>query len=138
MRSMLVFMALALAGTAPLSAQNPAPMDSLELGRKASEWFYSGNLDSLWAHQRDTTDWESRSKFDEEWKDRLYELTQRAGFEEEVLDEEFVKRNGQTQYWRTARFNLMISEPLMIRWVIIDGSLAGFGLNLASNPPARD
>ncbi len=138
MRSTLFVAALALAGAAPLSAQGAAPMDSLELGRKATEWFYNGTLDSLWAHQADTTGWESRSKFDEEWKNRLYELAQRAGFEEEMLEEEFVKRNGQTQYWRTAKFNLMPNEPIMVRWVIVNGRLAGFGLNLARNPPARD
>ena len=138
MRITLFVAALALAGAAPLSAQGAAPMDSLELGRKATEWFYNGTLDSLWAHQADTTGWESRSKFDEEWKNRLYELAQRAGFEEEMLEEEFVKRNGQTQYWRTAKFNLMPNEPIMVRWVIVNGRLAGFGLNLARNPPARD
>ncbi len=138
MRTTTPLFFLALAVTSPLSAQSAQPVDSLELSRKATEWFYNGTLDSLWAHQHDTTGWESRSKFDGEWKNRLYELTQRAGFEEEVLEEEFVKRNGQTQYWRTAKFNLMPNEPIMIRWVVVDGRLAGFGLNLARNPPARD
>ena len=125
------------AATAPLRAQLAAPMDSLELGRKATDWFYLGQTDSLWQHLADTTDWGSRGEFANRTRGQLQGLVGRAGFEDSLLSEEFAKRHGQTQYWRTARFNA-IDEPVMIRWVIVGGRIGGFGMNLAKDAPARD
>ena len=126
-----------LAAAAPLSAQIAAPMDSLELGRKATDWFYLGQTDSLWEHVSDTTDWNSRSDFATRTKGMLQDLVERAGFEDSLISEEFVKRNGQTQYWRTARFQ-SIDEPVMLRWVVVGGRIGGIGMNLAKDAPARD
>ena len=126
-----------LLAAAPLSAQIAAPMDSLELGRKATDWFYLGQTDSLWNHVSDTTDWNSRSDFATRTKGMLQDLVERAGFEDSLISEEFVKRHGQTQYWRTARFQ-SIDEPVMLRWVIVGGRIGGIGMNLASDAPARD
>jgi hypothetical protein len=128
---------IGLAAAAPLSAQIAPPMDSLELGRKASEWFFHGTTDSIWAHVADTTAWKSRAEFVGSLKSNLEQLVSRAGFETEVLKEEFVKRHGQTQYWRTGRYTTFES-PVMIRWVIVGGRLAGFGMNPADQAPERD
>jgi hypothetical protein len=125
------------AAAAPLRAQIAAPMDSLELGRKATDWFYLSQTDSLWNHVADTTDWSSRSDFAARTKGMLQDLVGRAGFEDSLISEEFVKRHGQTQYWRTARFNL-VEEPVMLRWVIVNGRIGGIGMNLAKDAPARD
>lgn len=126
-----------LAAASPLRAQIAAPMDSLELGRKATDWFYLGQTDSLWSHVADTTDWESQADFATRTKGMLQDLVERAGFEDSLISEEFVKRHGQTQYWRTARFQ-SIDEPVMLRWVIVGGRIGGIGMNLASDAPARD
>ena len=128
---------IGLAAAAPLSAQIAPPMDSLELGRKASDWFFHGQSDSLWAHVADTTDWASKSEFVDGLKSSLAQLINRAGFEETLLKEEFVKRHGQTQYWRTGQYSNM-DDPVMIRWVIVGGRLDGFGMNPANQAPERD
>ena len=122
---------------ARLSAQSAAPMDSLELGRKATDWFYVGQTDSLWNHLDGAGKWGSQSEFAARMKGLLQDLVERAGFEDSLISEEFVKRNGQTQYWRTARFQ-SIDEPVMLRWVIVGGRIGGIGMNLAKDAPARD
>ncbi len=137
MRRTLIALAVTLLTAAPLSAQIAPPMDSLELGRKASDWFFHGQSDSLWAHMADTTEWTSKTEFVDGLKSSLAQLVSRAGFEEKILKEEFVKRHGQTQYWRTGQYTTM-DDPIMIRWVIVGGRLAGFGMNPASQAPERD
>jgi hypothetical protein len=129
--------AIALATAAPLSAQIAPPMDSLELGRKASEWFFHGTTDSIWAHVADTTAWKSKAAFVDGLKANLSQLVGVAGFEQTVLKEEFVKRHGQTQYWRTGQYT-NLDDPIMIRWVIVGGRINGFGMNPASQAPAKD
>jgi len=55
-----------------------------------------------------------------------------------VVEERFVKRNGQTQYWRTSKYSLP-SEPIMLRWVLnAKGEILGMGLNPASQAPPID
>ena len=129
--------ALTLLTAAPLSAQRAAPMDSLELGRKATDWFYHGQTDSLWYHQADTAGLGSRAEYARELQLRLQVLIRRAGFEDSLMTEEFVKRNSRTQYWRTARFT-MNEDPIMIRWAIVDGRIAGMGMNPARLAPQRE
>jgi hypothetical protein len=128
---------IGLAAAAPLSAQIAPPMDSLELGRKASEWFFHGATDSIWAHVADTTAWKSKAAFVDGLKANLSQLVGVAGFEQTVLKEEFVKRHGQTQYWRTGQYT-NLDDPIMIRWVIVGGRINGFGMNPASQAPAKD
>jgi hypothetical protein len=65
-------------------------------------------------------------------------LTMRAGTETAVIEEKFVKRNGATQYWRTAKFTDM-SEPILLRWVITpEGKIGGLGLGPLSQAPPID
>ena len=137
MRRTLITLAVTLVAAAPLSAQIAAPMDSLELGRKASDWFFHGQSDSLWVHVADTAAWKSKAEFVDGLKSNLSQLVNVAGFETQVLKEEFVKRHGQTQYWRTGQYT-NIDDPIMIRWVIVGGRIAGFGMNPADQAPERD
>jgi hypothetical protein len=137
MRRTLITLAATLLAAAPLSAQVAPPMDSLELGRKASDWFFHGQSDSLWAHVAGTAAFASKEKFVSELKANLSQLVSVAGFEQKVIKEEFVKRHGQTQYWRTGQYT-NIDDPIMIRWVIVGGRIAGFGMNPADQAPERD
>ena len=137
MRRSFIALAVTLLGAAPLSAQIAPPMDSLALGRQASEWFLHGQYDSLWAHVADTAAWKSKERFVNELKANLSQLVSVAGFELKVLEEEFVKRHGQTQYWRSSQYS-NLDDPIMIRWVIVGGRINGFGMNPADQAPERD
>ena len=135
MRTLMIVVSLALAGSS-LAAQS-AP-DSLALGRLFTDWLVAGNADSLWAYMDDTTEMEGgKAGFVAQVERSRATLMQRAGFEEEVIEEKFVKRNGLTQYWRTGRYSGN-DEPIMIRWVIVNGRLAGFGMNPARQAPPID
>src|SRR4051812_6745887 len=113
-----ILRALALAAIALLPARTHAqtapPRDSLALAQQYTRWFYTGRADSLFAHFGGGMRDQSSTKDIEQ---QLAQLTVRAGFEEKLIDEKFVKRNGATQYWRTAKFSLM-EEPLLIRWAL--------------------
>jgi hypothetical protein len=135
---------LALAG-APLAAQTPAaatapaagaPIDSLALARKYTAWFYAGEMDSVLAHHNA----EGRAEMTTAMlQERLMEVASRAGEEDSVIEEKFVKRNGQTQYWRTARFTTFTEEPLVFRLVILPtGEIGGMGFNPLSRTPPID
>ena len=130
---LLVLPVLALFQAAPAAPQRP---DSLALARQYTVWFYTGEVDSLIAHhaadsQRDTTLRRGITA-------RMEQVALRAGTETAVIEEKFVKRNGATQYWRTAKFSDM-SEPFLLRWVINpDGTIGGMGLGPRSQAPPID
>lgn len=117
---------------------SPAPQkpDSLALARQYTVWFYTGQVDSLIAHhpagaQRDTT-------LRQALMARMEQVAVRAGTEMSVIEEKFVKRNGATQYWRTAKFSDM-GEPFLLRWVMLpDGKIGGLGLGPLSQAPPID
>ena len=128
--------AAALLLPAALQAQATAtPIDSLALGRQYTQWFYTGMADSLIAHMPA----EDRAQMTtEQILNQLDMLTARAGNELEVIEEKFIKRNGHTQYWRTAKFDNM-SEPLLLRWVILPGGeIGGIGMGPLSQAPPID
>jgi hypothetical protein len=126
---------------ASTTAPTPPPVvhpkigNELELGRKYTQWFYAAQFDSLWAHMSE----DSRKEIGQasamgEWLDQL---TTHAGEETKVIEEKVVMRKGNPQYWRTADFSMM-AEPLMLRWVIVDGEIFGIGMNPASQAPPID
>ena len=132
---LVILMALALQAPPAPPAPSPQRPDSLTLARRYTAWFYTGQFDSLVAHHpaevRDTT---LRQRLSQ----RLEEMTLRAGSETAVIEEKFVMRNGQPQYWRTARFS-EFPEPLLVRWVINDkGEITGMGLGPLSQAPPID
>ena len=127
----VLFMALLL--QSPQAAHRP---DSLALARQYTAWLYTGQVDSLFAHhpvddQRDST---LRRRITAS----VEQLALRAGTETSVIEEKFVKRNGRTQYWRTAKFS-DFAEPLLIRWVMNpDGTIGGIGMGPKSQAPPID
>lgn len=134
-RSLLVLSLLAGAAT-PAAAQDKMPADSLAYARKLTNWFFGGQLDSL--HAR--LDAPSRARMDvAAMQEHLEQITARAGSEVEVVEEKFVKRNGNTQYWRTSKFSAFTAEPLMLRWAFNPkGEIVGIGFNPLSEAPAID
>ena len=129
----LLFVALLL--QAPQAPQAPK-RDTLALARQFTVWLYTGQVDSLFAHhpadaQRDTT---LRTRI----RASVDQLALRAGTETAVIEEKFVKRNGRTQYWRTAKFS-DFAEPLLVRWVLNpDGTIGGIGMGPLSQAPPID
>lgn len=131
-----ILLVIAVAVSAPaLRAQAKPRPDSLALARQATIWFYTAQFDSLIAHH------EAQSRGDStlaaRYAQQLAFLTERAGTEVIVLDEKFVRRGGQPQYWRTATFT-DFAEPLLIRWVVVDGQIAGMGMGPLSQAPPID
>jgi len=127
----ILLMALLQAPTSPA----PQKPDTLALARQYTAWFYTGQVDSLLAHYasggRDSTQRQQLTA-------RMEQVAVRAGTEMAVIEEKFVKRNGATQYWRTAKFSDM-SEPFLLRWVITpDGKIGGLGLGPLSQAPPID
>jgi hypothetical protein len=119
-----------------LALQAPQRPDSLALARQFTVWLYTGQVDSLFAHhpadaQRDTT---LRRRI----RESVDQLALRAGTETSVIEEKFVKRNGRTQYWRTAKFT-DFDQPLLVRWVLNpDGTIGGIGMGPLSQAPPID
>jgi hypothetical protein len=126
---------------AATAAADPAPIvhpkvgNEIELGRKFTQWFYTAQFDSLWAHMGEDTRKElGQASAMGEWLDQM---SSRAGEETKVLEEKVVMRKGSPQYWRTAEFTMM-AEPLMLRWVIVNGEINGVGMNPANQAPPID
>ena len=137
MKRALMMLALIAAGSAPLRAQaTAAPTDSMAYARKLAEWFFTSQVDSLWAHS--SAAMKEQMQKPGAWTEALAELSGRAGTEEQVIEEKFVKRNGNTQYWRTSKYSTM-SEPAMLRFAFSPGfEIIGIGMNPASQAPAID
>lgn len=112
------------------------PVDSMEIGRRYTDWFLQFEADSLWTHM---TPGFREDAGDPSWaKELAARVTGMAGLRLEILDEEYVTRGGARQYWQTGRYSNM-DQPFMIRWVIEpDGSASGLGLNPASQAPPVD
>lgn len=124
-----------LIGTQAAQAQT-TPIDSLALARQYTQWFYTGMADSLIAHYPPSDSANPRNP--EQILQTLDQLTARAGNEVSVIEEKFIKRNGRTQYWRTAKFE-NFEEPILLRWVILPGGyIGGFGLGPLSQAPPID
>lgn len=132
--SLLGLAAVALiAGSA--AGQQAAPVDTMAVGRRATELFYAAKIDSLWLMFSPGVQ-ESLTE-DALW-DRLDVFQQRAGSEVRLLDESIKMRNGRPQYWRTAEYDIA-TEPILLRWVITDdGKLGGMGMGPASMAPRTD
>ena len=132
---LLAALTLALAGLpTQAAAQADTPVDSLALARQWTMWFYAGDADSLVAYYSGDDDpAERRARYAE----ISAMVAERAGFEMEVIEETWKKRNGQTQYWRTAKFTEM-DEPMLSRWVYSNGKHSGIGLGPLSQAPPTD
>jgi hypothetical protein len=139
----VVFIAL----TTPLAAQTPAPAapatpvvrqkmpdDSVALARKYVAWLWSNQIDSIIAvSDNPPADYRQRMV------DQLASIAARAGTEQSVVEEKWIRRNGNRQYWRTARFSDFTDEPLVLRIVMMpNGKIAGLGFGPLSQVPPVD
>lgn len=133
-RTAAVIGTLILANTS-LHAQQKLPADSMELGRKFSVWFYTGQADSLHAYM--TAEGQADMTVDDIERQMLQVAT-RAGNEVSMIEEKFITRNGARQYWRTSKMDVM-PEPFLLRWVITpEGKIGGAGMGPASQAPPID
>jgi hypothetical protein len=122
----------------PATARKPAqlPADSMDLARRYIGWLLESRSDSLFAHLDSLSkkDLGSPAALDK----MALEVAAQVGTHERSLEERWVTRNGRRQFWHTGKFSLM-EEPVMARVVILPtGEIAGFGFNLAANPPPVD
>jgi hypothetical protein len=122
------------AAALPKPAQLPA--DSMAVARKYTLWIYSALSDSLIAHM------DSAGKAEPGQANAIAsdaaDLASRAGTETKVLEEKFITRNGNRQYWRTATFS-NFGEPLLVRIVMgPKGEYKGRGFGPASHAPPID
>ena len=133
-RTAAVLGALAL-GSTGLSAQQQLPADSMELGRKFTEWFYSSQADSLLAYLIQNPE---RPMTAADIERSMLQVTSRAGTEVSVIEEKFITRNGARQYWRTAKMTIL-EEPFLLRWIITpEGKIGGLGMGPLSAAPPID
>lgn len=124
-----------VAQTATEKPKHPRIGNETELGRKYTQWFFDAQYDSLWAHMnQDMRDDLGEAAAIAEHREQF---ASRVGEETAVLMEMVMMRNGAPQYWRTSSYTMM-TEPVMLRWVIVDGEIWGIGMNLASQAPPTD
>jgi hypothetical protein len=122
--------------TAPAAPEvHPKVGNEIELGRKFTAWLYVGQFDSLFT--RMSKDAQEQMKSPDEMAGEFDQFTAQVGEETGVVEEKVVMRKGNPQYWRTANFS-MAPEPIMIRWVIVNGEIWGIGINPASQAPPID
>lgn len=131
----------ATATTSATAAAQPAPVvhpkvgNEIELGRLFTGWLYTGKFDSLFT--RMSLDAQVQMGTADKMAEEFDQFTAQVGEETSVVEEKVVMRKGNPQYWRTANFS-MAPEPIMIRWVIVNGEIWGIGINPASRPPEID
>jgi len=135
-RFVLMTSALAFCGNNAVAQAPAASKDSLAFARRVSEWFFTAQKDSLWAHS--SLDVQKEMQTPDAYVEALNELSARAGSEDKVIEEKFVRRKGNTQYWRTSKYSIE-GEPLMIRFAFSsDFQIIGVGMNLAREAPEID
>lgn len=132
--------ALALVLCAPCVAHAQAapalPSDSLERGRAATRWLINGTVDSLWSIVVPAQRGIFASR--ESMSQAMATFTAQAGTVSGKVEERFVWRGGQRQYWHVVNVSSM-PEPIQIRWVMLpDGRIGGLGINPLSAAPAVD
>ncbi len=133
----LTSLLLLASGTAAQTpGRAPLPADSLARARRIAGFFVHQQADSLYAAM--PPDMQQGLGGIDGVTERMVRLTSQIGTEESVVEERWVMRNGQRQYWRFGRY-VMADEPMVLRLVILpDGSLGGMGFNPASQLPPVD
>ncbi len=146
-------LAALIVSAAPLLAQSPPPpatpatpaaaapqrlpADSADIARRFARWMHSTRFDSLWPSIAPGMQQQLGSA--EQMMNQWLGFSARVGTETELVEERWVRRNGQRQYWRVARFSDYPAEPVVLRLVIgPDGMLHGIGMNPLSQVPPID
>lgn len=146
LRKSILALVLTLGVATALTAQGALPKvppppkleyDSLAFGRQLTQWYLYAEVDSLWAH----SDSSLRAAFGgnkEVWGQSVAEFAAQFGQEAALIEERWVQRLGNRQYWRFMRLT-DAAEPMALRWVLKPGKLtSGFGLNPVSDLPPVD
>ena len=135
MRMALLALLLAPAGAFAQDEAPHLPPDSMELGRQYIEWWFGAEVDSLRAVMTE----EMQGRWSEDLTlERMDMVAEQIGFPTDVVEEKYMMRNGEPQFWYTAEFD-NAPEPFMVRFVITpEGKISGIGLNPASMAPETD
>jgi hypothetical protein len=134
-----------MVAAAPLSGQTvppvstvraPLPNDSLAIARRYALLTWGNQVDSLMAH---TPVAERTPQNRQEMVDGIAQMQAHIGTETALVEERWVRRNGNRQYWRVAMFSDFLDEPVVLRIVIApNGEIMGMGLNPLSQVPPVD
>lgn len=128
--------ALFLTATSAVNAQSRLPDDSLARGRRYATWFLTSQVDSFAANMSPSALTGLGGR--EGLMQRMAEIAARAGQTTGVVEERFVWRNGQRQYWHVVN-TTGVSEPVAVRIVLTPkGEITGFGVNPLSSVPPID
>ena len=132
----LVLAACAASLRAQAPARPPLPNDSLALARRFATWIWTSQVDSLLAHSP-AADRTAENR--QQMVDGIAQMQARVGNETALVEERWVRRNGNRQYWRVARFSDFADEPVVLRIVISPaGEMIGVGFNPLSQVPPVD
>jgi len=119
------------------TARTPLPADSVAIAHKYATWFATAQSDSIFTHLPASAQASVGSAA--AIAEQFGQVTSQLGNEAQLVEERWVRRNGNRQYWRIARYTDYAEEPFVLRIVILpDGSLGGIGLNPLSQAPAVD
>lgn len=128
--------AAAIMVAAPLQAQ-AADSSQLELGRRYTQWLYTGQVDSLWA--RFSPEMRQAIPTPQALSEMRTQIQTQAGDETEVLSERILDPTpepGMTVYVRTARF---AKAPMNVNVTVVTdsaGIIQGLSVRPERNPPA--
>lgn len=128
-------LALMLLFAPPLASQVVAlPADSVAIARRAARWAVNGHADSLLGVLASTDTAHHRSI-----ERMVAGLHQNAEAEVSLIEERWVWRNRQRQYWRVIEVQGNAPEPVVVRLTILpSGAIGGLGVSLLSSVPAVD
>lgn len=119
----------------PFTAEEEARY--LELGKRATTYFFGGKADSLLA-MADSATGESLGGI-AGIQGMMDQIGERAGVPLTVLAEKMTRRNGLAQFWYEAEFSNFTAEPVVLRWLFDEaGMLVGAGVNPKSRTPPVD
>lgn len=141
MKSFLI--AILVASAAPASAQTatarPEVTDAewILLGRRITEWFFTGQTDSLLVHM--SPDLIARVGGTAGLLQKRENVLARLGGETAVIVDTVSKSSGRIQYWRESRFELGPPEPEVMRMVFnAEGLVIETALSPLSQTPPSD
>jgi hypothetical protein len=151
MRYMTMVAFAAVAGAAPLAAQDAAKpallapvtlsaADSaryLNLGRTYVRMMLSGKPDSL-AAALDPAALERIGGIEAIARQQAG-MAERIGSQTKVIEDKLTRRNGALQYWQSGEFSAFDAEPVVIRVVFNEQArIVGLGINPMSKAPPVD
>ncbi len=137
-RTAVILLITALTAPGAASAQmqhGRLPSDSMEIGRKFMQFVLDREADSLYAYMTPAA--QERLGSPEQIAQQMSQFDQLGEFIETV-EEKWVLRNGQHQFWHYSNYS-QFPEQFLMRFVITtDGLIDGAGAGPASQAPPTD